>query len=110
MPPVMMLPAVILPVPLIDPPDPLVIKLPLAILAVVVMLAVEFKAETTLPLKLNPAAFKLPPDTLPVTLNAVNVPTLVMLVCAAVISVPLMFPPTKLPPVTLPVTETVLPV
>ena len=33
------------------------------------MLAVEFKADTTLPLKLNPVAFKLPPVTFATALN-----------------------------------------
>ncbi len=40
-----------------------------AILAVVVILAAEIRADTTLPLRLNPAAFKLPPLTLLVALN-----------------------------------------
>ena len=57
-------------------------------LAVVVMLAVVLIAVSTLPLRLKPAAFKLPATTLPDTLNAVSVPTLVMLPCAAVVTVP----------------------
>ena len=39
---------------------------------------------------------------MPVTANAVNVPTDVMLVCAAVANVPVMFVPDRLPPVMLP--------
>ena len=46
-----------LPLPKMYPPD---------ILAVVVMLLVEVKSDTTFELKLNPAAFKLPPVMLPV--------------------------------------------
>ena len=65
-----MLPAVILPVPEIAP-DPNKI-LPPVILAVVVILEVEFNALITFELRLNPAAFKLPPVMLPVTLT--NVP------------------------------------
>ena len=39
-------------------------------LAVVVMLLVEFNADTTFELRLNPAAFRFPPVMLPVTLCA----------------------------------------
>ena len=46
----------------------------------------------------------LPPATLAVTAKLPRVPTLVMLVCAAVVSVPTMLVPLKLPPVILPVT------
>ena len=42
------------------------IKLPPVMLALVVILVVEFNADMTLPLRLSPAAFKLPPMTLPV--------------------------------------------
>ena len=57
-------PPVILPVPLITPvPNN---TLPPVMLAVVVIRDVEFNALTTFPLKLNPAAFKLPPVMLPV--------------------------------------------
>ena len=42
--------------------------LPPVIFAVVVILVIMLKPDTTLPLRLKPAAFKLPPITLPVTL------------------------------------------
>ena len=62
---------------------------------------------TTLPVELtNPPVLILPPDTLPVTANKVNVPTEVILVCAAVASVPVILVPDKLPPVILPVALT----
>ena len=48
---------------------PVPITLPPATLAVVVMLAALVNALTTFELKLNPAAFKLPPIMLPVTLT-----------------------------------------
>ena len=48
---------------------------------------------------------KLPLVVLPVTANAVNVPTEVILVCAAVVNVPTILVPLKLPPVILPVAE-----
>ena len=47
--------------------------LPPEILAVVVMLAADTKADTTFELRLKPAAFKLPPVMLPVTLTLVPV-------------------------------------
>ena len=56
------LPPVILLVAEINPP---VSKLPPDILAVVVILEVEFNAETTFELRLSPAAFRLPPVILP---------------------------------------------
>jgi hypothetical protein len=68
--------------PVMLPSDPLVEMLPAVTLAVVVMLAVVLIALTTLPLKLNPVAFKFPPVTLPV---AVINPAVVK------------FPPTTLP-------------
>ena len=82
-------------------------------LAVVVMFAAETNALTTLPLKLKPVAFKLPPPTLPVTfklpppmlpvtVKLSRVPRLVMFVWAAVVSVPVILVPDKLPPVMLP--------
>ena len=46
----------------------------------------------------------LPPLILPVTFRLPNVPTEVMLVCAAVVSVPTMLVPDRLPAVMLPVT------
>ena len=46
---------------------------------------------------INPAVSKLPPVALPVTAKLVKVPTLVMLVCAAVATVPIRFPPVMLP-------------
>ena len=49
-----------------------------------------------------PVTFKLPPEILPVTVNDVSVPTLVILGCAAVDSVPAMLVPDRLPPVMLP--------
>ena len=68
----------------------------------VVILAADTNADKTLPLRLNPAASRLPPETFPVTPSEVNVPTLVIFGCAAVLSVPampvaLMFPPAMLP-------------
>ena len=90
---------------------------------------------STLPAALiDPPVSKLPPVTLPLTLNAVNVPTEVILPCAAVVTVPAVVaevalvalgtvPVTLAPvielsaaplpicvPVTLPVTLTVVPV
>ena len=50
--------------------------------------------------------FKLPAMTLPVTPNVVNVPTDVILVCAAVDNVPVMFVPDRFPAPRLPVTVT----
>ena len=66
-----MLPPVTLPDPLTEP-DPntkLAIMLPPEMLAVVVIFAADTRADTTLPLKLRPAAFKLPPVILPVPLT-----------------------------------------
>ena len=64
------LPPVMLPVTLtvvpVTLPTKVPIKLPPEILAVVVMLAADTKALTTFELKLKPAAFRLPPVTLPV--------------------------------------------
>ena len=78
--------------------DPLPKKNPPAMLAVVVILAADTKADITLPLRLNPAAFRLPLTTLPVALSVVAVITLA----------PVMLPPApvvdKLPPEILPVT------
>jgi len=50
--------------------------LPPAMLAVVVMFDVEFNALITFELRLKPAAFKLPPVTLPATLANVLMYTL----------------------------------
>ena len=103
--------------------------------AVVVMLAVDSRDDTTLPLRLNPAAFKLSPVTLPVTISpcsTVNPSSiviklessdLILLVtsCGATtvlitdrlppVMLPLKLKPVafKLPPVTLPVTDSVVP-
>ena len=49
------------------------IMLPPEILAVVVMLAADTRADTTLLLRLKPAAFRLPPVILPVTLTVAPV-------------------------------------
>ena len=69
------------------------------------------KLPVTLPVALTmPAVNKLPPVALPVTAKLVRVPTLVILVCAAVVNVPTMLVPLRLPPVILPVTLTVAPV
>ena len=98
-----------------------VIKLPPVTLAVVVMLAALTRALTTFELKLNPAAFKLPPVMLPVTETVVPVtlPTCVpsilppeilavVVMLAALVSADTTFElrlrpaAFKLPPVTLP--------
>ena len=67
------------------------------------MLAADTKADTTLPLRLNPAASRLPPAMLPVASNEVNVPTDVMFGCAAVLKVPAIPVADTLPPAMLPV-------
>ena len=95
---------------------PDVLILPPAMLAVVVMFEVEFSADTTLLLKLNPAAFKLPPVMLAVAeINpgVVTLPPAMLLVTlSADTTFELKLNPAafKLPPVTLPVTLTVVPV
>ena len=61
----MIVPPVIAPVTLTAVP----IWVPAETLAVVVILLVEFSADTTFELRLNPAAFKLPPVILPLALN-----------------------------------------
>ena len=48
--------------------NPSVNKLPIAALAVVVILLVELITLSTLPLRLNPAAFRFPPVMLPLAL------------------------------------------
>ena len=72
MPAAFRLPPVILPVTLtvvpVTLPTTVPIKLPPEMLAVVVMLAADTRADTTLPLRLSPAAFRLPPITLPLAL------------------------------------------
>ena len=55
---------------------------------------------------INPPVKILPPVALPVTVRLPNVPTDVILVCAAVVSVPTILVPLRLPPVILPVAET----
>ena len=69
---------------------PGVVKLPAAVLLV------TFNADTTLPLRLNPAAFKLPPVILPVTLTVAPV-------CVVALT---LAPPNTLPPVMLPLALT----
>ena len=65
----------------------------------------------TLPVALTmPAVNTLPPVALPVTAKLPNVPTDVMLVCAAVVRVPTMLVPLILPPVILPVALIIPPV
>ena len=65
------------------------------------------KLPVTLPVALTmPVVNKLPPVALPVTAKLVRVPTLVILVCAAVVNVPTMLVPLRLPPVILPVALT----
>ena len=83
--------------------EPLPMKNPPAMLAVVVILAALTNALTTLPLRLRPAAFRLPPAMLPVTPSEVNVPTLVIFGCAAVLKVPAIPVALILPPAMLPV-------
>ena len=61
------------------------------------MLAADTRVLTTLPLKLNPVAFKLPPVMLPVTLTVVPV-------CVVAFT---LAPPSMLPPVMLPDTYAV---
>ena len=89
---------------------PAVSKLPPDTLAVVVIFDVEFRADTTFELRLNPAAFKLPAITLPVaemlppalTALAVNMLPPCMLAIAEILPVkPL--PMVKLPPKIFPV-------
>ena len=77
--------------------NPAVNKLPPATLATEVMLPVAV---------IKPAVVKLPPATLAVTARLPSVPTLVMLVWLAVVSVPAMFVTLKLPPVMLPEADT----
>ena len=67
----LILPPVMLPEVLICPVP--ANTLPPVMLAVVVMLAADTNVLITLPLRLNPAAFKLPAVTLPVTLTTVPV-------------------------------------
>ena len=86
--------------------SPGVVKLPPA------MFAVTFRFETTFELKLNPAAFKLPPVILPLTLTVVPV-TLVVLTLPPVmlplieITEPVKVVPLTLPPVILPAALTI---
>ena len=83
--------------------------LPPVILAVVVMLDVEFNALTTFALKLNPAAFKLPEVTLPDTDTNVPVKLGALTMVVATTLLPVTLPetltaaPSKLDPVMLPV-------
>ena len=126
------LPAVMLPVVENDVAINVPIMLPPEILAVVVMLAADTKADTTFELRLNPAAFKLPPVMLPVTLTVVPVKLVALTlappkmlppeILAVVVmlaadtradtTLPLKLKPAafKLPPVMLPVTLTLVPV
>ena len=53
-----------------------------------------------------PPVSKFPPDALPVTARLFKVPSEVILVCAAVVSVPTILVPLRLPPVMLPVALT----
>ena len=105
------LPMLTLPVTLIKPA---VIKFPPVMLpvAITVTLLIVLVAATlavfTLPLNVPVVPECVVPCTLPlvilpVTASDVNVPTLVMLGCAAVVNVPTMLVPLKLPAVTLPV-------
>ena len=74
-------------------------------LPVVVMLATVFRALTTLPLKLNPTAFKLPPVMLPTAVIAPDAPKLTPLTLARLFTLPVAITAPaviKLPPVTLP--------
>ena len=66
---------------------------------VVVMLDVEFSGDITLPLKLNPAAFKLPPMTFPVTdaIVALTLPPLMLPVVLILPDPALILPPMILP-------------
>ena len=74
---------------------------PPLIFAVVVMLAADTRADTTLPLRLNPVAFKLPPLILPVALTKPAVLTLPPTTLAVALTVA---PCTKLVTTTLPAT------
>ena len=60
---------------------------------------------TVLVADINPPVNKLPLVVLPVTAKLPNVPTDVILVCAAVVKVPTMLVPLRLPPVMLPVAD-----
>ena len=55
--------------------------------------------------EINPPVRILPPVALPVTVKLPNVPTAIIFVWLAVVSVPTILVPDKLPPVTLPVAD-----
>ena len=102
-----MLPVTLTLEPVITPPTTdAAVVVPVTEVEVPVITPPTTDAAVTAPVALiNPAVRRLPPCTFPVTLNDDNVPTLVMLVCAAVV-----IAPTKLAPVTAPETDTLLPV
>ena len=102
-----------MPVALINPPvsklPPVMLALTLTVVPVCVVALTLAPPKTFPPTRLPvadtiPPVLMLPPVALPVTVKLVNVPTEVILVCAAVVSVPTMLVPDRLPPVMLPVT------
>jgi O-antigen ligase len=90
---------------------PLPIKYAAAMLAVVVILAADTNALTTLPLRLNPEAFKLPPVMLPLAeTDAADTAAAVIKFPPVTLPVAVINPAVlMLPPVTLAVAETIDP-
>ena len=78
---------------MLPPEPPPEMMLPPEILAVVVTLLVELIADTTFELRLNPAAFRLPPVTFPVTLTLVPVAAPMLGVVRLALALTEIFPP-----------------